>query len=125
MLLAKPGLDGHDRGVKVVALALRDRGAEVIYLGMRRSPEEIAHAAVAEDVDVIGLSILSGAHLALCAEVMAALERAGGDAIPVVVGGTIPVEDAHALRDLGVAGVFPAGSDLGDLVEAVVAMAAR
>jgi methylmalonyl-CoA mutase C-terminal domain/subunit len=124
VLLAKPGLDGHDRGIKVVAMALRDAGAEVIYLGMRRSAEQIVTAAVAEDVDVIGLSILSGAHLALGQEVMEVLERAGAR-IPVVIGGTVPEADREALLALGVRAVFPVGTDLRDLVDAVMGGVAR
>jgi len=120
VLLAKPGLDGHDRGVKVIAMALRDAGAEVVYLGMRRSAEQIAAAAVAEDVDVVGLSILSGAHMSLCADLVDALRRAGGEHIPVVVGGTIPEGDRAGLLALGVAGVFPVGTDLDVVVDGVM-----
>lgn len=125
VLLAKPGLDGHDRGIKVIAMALRDAGAEVIYLGMRRSGDQIARAALAEDVDVVGLSILSGAHLTLCGEVIDALTRLGADHIPVVVGGTIPETDREALLALGVSGVFPVGSDLDSVVEVLMGGAAR
>jgi methylmalonyl-CoA mutase, C-terminal domain len=124
VLLAKPGLDGHDRGVKVVAMALRDAGAEVVYLGLRRTVPEIVAAAVQDDVDVIGISVLSGAHLALATDLVGALEASGVRA-PVVVGGTIPEADVPALRELGVAGVYPVGSRLDDVVEAVVGMASR
>ncbi len=123
VLLAKPGLDGHDRGIKVVAMALRDAGAEVVYLGLRRGPEEIVRAALDEDVDVIGLSVLSGAHLPLVGAVMSALTAQGAD-VPVVVGGTIPREDAERLHDLGVAATFPVGSNLDAVVRGVLAAAA-
>src|SRR5512140_1047004 len=97
VLIAKPGLDGHDRGAKVVARALRDAGMEVIYTGLRQTPEQIAAAAVQEDVDVVGLSILSGAHNVLVPEVLAALTRRGADGVSVVVGGIIPEKDIAAL----------------------------
>src|SRR5574338_588200 len=106
ILVAKPGLDGHDRGAKIVAQALRDAGFEVVYTGLRQRPEAIVAAAVQEDVDLIGLSILSGAHLELTAKVMSRLEEAGARGIKVVVGGVIPDEDVPALRRLGVARVF-------------------
>jgi methylmalonyl-CoA mutase C-terminal domain/subunit len=122
VLLAKPGLDGHDRGIKVIAMALRDAGAEVVYLGLRRSIAEIANAAVQEDVDVIGISVLSGAHLPLATELLDAL-RAADASIPVVVGGTIPVHDVAILRDLGVRAVFPVGTGLSDVVGSVLALA--
>jgi methylmalonyl-CoA mutase C-terminal domain/subunit len=116
VLLAKPGLDGHDRGVHVVARALRDAGFEVIYTGLRSTPEQIARSAVDEDVDVIGLSILSGVHLPVTAEVLDALRREEVS-IPVVVGGTIGPRDALALREMGVADVFPTGSPRRELVD--------
>jgi len=119
VVLAKPGLDGHDRGVKVVAMGLRDAGAEVIYLGLRATPRQIAAAAAAEDADVVGISVLSGAHMAIAAELLAALREAGGD-VPLVVGGTIPARDARALRELGTAAVFPAGTPLPDVVAGVL-----
>jgi methylmalonyl-CoA mutase C-terminal domain/subunit len=124
VLLAKPGLDGHDRGIKVVAMALRDAGAEVIYLGLRRTPEEIWRAAVEEDADVVGVSVLSGVHVALAADLLAARDRAGADA-PLVVGGTIPAEDAETLRTMGVEAVHPVGSRLPDVVASVLALGAR
>jgi methylmalonyl-CoA mutase, C-terminal domain len=123
VLLAKPGLDGHDRGIKVVAMALRDAGAEVVYLGLRRSPAEIAQAALQDDVDVIGISVLSGAHVALAADLLDACDAAGVH-IPVVVGGTIPPADIPALRELGVADVYPVGVGLPDVVEGVLEIAA-
>jgi methylmalonyl-CoA mutase C-terminal domain/subunit len=125
VLLAKPGLDGHDRGVKVVAMALRDAGAEVIYLGFRRSPDAIARAAADEDVDVIGISVLSGAHLALAGDLLAAMAARGVENIPLVVGGTISPEDAALLRSAGVAEVVPVGSTIGDAVATVMALATR
>ena len=118
ILIAKPGLDGHDRGAKVVAMALRDGGFEVIYLGLRKAPREIVAAAVQEDVDVIGLSVLSGAHTGLARKVLAGLEDEGA-AIPVVIGGTIPPGDVDALRELGVAGVFPTSTALDAVVAGI------
>ena len=113
ILVAKPGLDGHDRGAKVVAYALRDAGMEVVYTGLRRTTEEIVKAAIDEDVDAIGLSILSGAHIALTQKVIAGLKDAGcGDEIAVVVGGTIPPRDVEPLERLGAAAVFPTGTAL-------------
>ena len=122
VLLAKPGLDGHDRGVKVVAMALRDAGAEVIYLGQRKTADQVLRAAVEEDVDVIGLSILSGSHLPLSADLMDLMKEQEVD-IPVVVGGTIPRGDEELLRDLGVESVFPVGTSIDDVVTAVVEIA--
>jgi methylmalonyl-CoA mutase C-terminal domain/subunit len=119
VLVAKPGLDGHDRGAKVVARALRDAGFEVIYTGIRQRPAEIAAAAVQEDVAVVGLSILSGTHLSLTRKVVDALREAGADDVHVVVGGTIPAGDAAKLREIGAAAVYPTGTTLPDLVESI------
>ena len=119
VLIAKPGLDGHDRGAKVLARALRDAGMEVVYLGLHNTPGEIARAAVDEDVDVIGLSFLSGAHVGLTRKVIAELREAGAGTIPVVVGGTIPRGDFPSLEEAGVAGIQPTGVDLDDAVEAI------
>ncbi len=116
VLVAKPGLDGHDRGAKVVAHALRDAGLEVIYSGLKRGPDEIVVEAVQEDVDVIGLSVLSGAHLTLAGKLLERLRAAGADDIAVVVGGTIPATDAEALRGMGVRAVFPMGTPLPEIV---------
>ena len=110
VLIAKPGLDGHDRGAKVVAHALRDAGLEVIYTGLHQRLDSIVQAAMQEDVDVIGLSIMSGAHLPICKKIMAMLsEKELADKL-VVVGGVIPKKDIPALKDLGVAGIFPGGT---------------
>jgi methylmalonyl-CoA mutase, C-terminal domain len=110
VLVAKPGLDGHDRGAKVVARALRDAGMEVIYTGLRQTPEMIAESALQEDVDAIGLSILSGAHLALIPRVMDLLRLNGQENVKVFVGGIIPDEDTPRLLELGVAGVYGPGT---------------
>jgi methylmalonyl-CoA mutase C-terminal domain/subunit len=118
VLVAKPGLDGHDRGAKVVAQALRDAGVEVVYTGLKRTPEEIVQEAVQEDVDVVGLSILSGAHLLLTRRVIEGLRAAGADDIDVVVGGTIPPRDVDALKGLGASAVFPMGTPLPEVVAA-------
>jgi methylmalonyl-CoA mutase C-terminal domain/subunit len=123
VVLAKPGLDGHDRGIKVVAMALRDAGAEVIYLGLRRSPAEIVRAASEDDADVIGISVLSGAHLALSKELLAERTAQHLDDVAVVVGGTIPAADAEELREAGVAAVLPVGTSLDRAVETVLSLA--
>ncbi len=125
VLIAKPGLDGHDRGAKVIARALRDAGMEVIYTGLRQTPPQIAAAAIQEDVDVVGLSILSGAHNVLVPEVLEALEDRGGGQIPVVVGGIIPEKDILALKAKGVRDVFLPGTTTGDTVEAIRRLAGR
>ncbi len=112
VLVAKPGLDGHDRGARVVAYGLRDAGFEVIDTGLRQTPEQIAIAAVQEDVDIIGLSILSGAHLALTRKVIDNLREQNATDIPILVGGLIPEADKTALKDMGVAEVFTAGTPI-------------
>ena len=117
VLIAKPGLDGHDRGAKVIARALRDAGMEVIYTGLRQTPEMIASAAAQEDVDVIGLSILSGAHKAIVPRVMELLKQQHMDDVVVLVGGIIPDEDAEQLKRLGVAAVFQPGASLEEILE--------
>ncbi len=116
VLIAKPGLDGHDRGAKVIARALRDAGMEVVYTGLRQTPEMIAEAALQEDVDVVGLSILSGAHMTLVPRVLTLLHDQGLADVAVVVGGIIPEEDARALRELGVRGIFGPGTPTDDVV---------
>lgn len=118
VLIAKPGLDGHDRGAKVVARALRDAGMEVIYTGLRQTPEMIAEAALQEDVDIVGLSILSGAHLALVPRILELLKEQGQGDIPVMLGGIIPDEDQPKLMEMGVAGLFGPGSN----TEQIIAM---
>jgi len=117
ILIAKPGLDGHDRGAKLVAYALRDAGFEVIYTGIRQRIDEIVAVAVQEDVDVLGLSILSGAHISLTNKIIEGLKQAGAGDIPVVVGGTIPPSDQTELLALGAAAVYPTGTPLVTLVE--------
>ena len=117
VLVAKPGLDGHDRGAKVIARALRDSGMEVIYTGIRQSPQMIAQAAAQEDVDVIGMSILSGAHLEILPEIMDLLREQGMDDVIVVVGGIIPEGDRQPLRDMGISEVFGPGTSTGAIVE--------
>jgi methylmalonyl-CoA mutase, C-terminal domain len=116
VLIAKPGLDGHDRGAKVVARALRDSGMEVIYAGLRQTPEEIVRAALEEDVDLIGLSILSGAHMALIPRVLLLLKKNRAASIPVFAGGIIPDEDARRLRAAGVRAIFGPGASLEEIV---------
>jgi len=119
LLIAKPGLDGHDVGAKVIALSLRDAGAEVIYSGLRKAPAEIARAAVDEGVDGLGLSILSGSHVELVTETLARLKAEGGAHIKVFVGGTIPREDHDALREAGVCGVYTSEMSLDEVVAAL------
>ncbi len=119
ILIGKPGLDGHDRGAKVIARALRDAGMEVIYTGLRQTPEMIAEAALQEDVDAIGLSILSGAHGSLLPRVIALLRDKGMGDIPVFAGGIIPDEDVTALKAAGITAVFGPGSSLQEIVEFV------
>src|SRR3989338_1071597 len=119
ILIAKPGLDGHDRGAKVVARALRDAGMEVIYTGIRQTPQMIAEAALQEDVQVVGLSILSGSHLELFPRVVEELRRRGVDDVLLFAGGIIPQEDIEAVRAIGFQGVFGPGTDTHDIIEFV------
>jgi methylmalonyl-CoA mutase C-terminal domain/subunit len=119
VLVAKPGLDGHDRGAKLVARALRDAGFEVIYLGIRQRPEAIAAIAVQEDVQIVGLSILSGSHVALTRKTANALRAAGADGVVLVVGGTIPQRDVAELEAAGAAAVYPTGTPIESLVESL------
>lgn len=123
VVIAKPGLDGHDRGAKVIARALRDAGMEVIYTGLRQTPEQIVAAAEQEDASVIGLSILSGAHLHICPRIMTLLKEKGLTDVQVVVGGIIPDEDIPALNAIGISGVFQPGSPMRDIVEFIRAHA--
>jgi methylmalonyl-CoA mutase, C-terminal domain len=124
VLIAKPGLDGHDRGAKYVAHILRDAGFEVIYTGIRRSPEQIVTAAVQEDVAAIGLSLLSGAHLVLFRRVLDLLREQGADDILVFGGGTIPPQDVAPLREMGVAAVFTPGTPAKDIVDTLSSLLA-
>jgi methylmalonyl-CoA mutase C-terminal domain/subunit len=124
ILVGKPGLDGHDRGAKVVALALRDAGMEVIYTGLHRTLEQIVSAAVQEAVDVIGLSVMSGAHLPICRRLLDLMAAEGIRDIPVVVGGVIPKQDVAELKAMGVKGVFPGGTPFDEIVAGIRAVAA-
>ena len=117
ILIAKPGLDGHDRGAKVIARALRDAGMEVIYTGLRQTPEMIAEAALQEDVDAVGLSILSGAHLTLLPRIVACLRERGLEDVLIFAGGIIPDEDVQPLKDAGIAAVFGPGTNTDHVVE--------
>ena len=117
VVIAKPGLDGHDRGAKVIARALRDAGMEVVYTGLRQTPEQIVSAALQEDADVIGLSILSGAHMYICPKVMELLKAQGLDDVLVVVGGIIPDVDVPKLKEIGISGIFLPGSPMQDIID--------
>ena len=119
VLVAKPGLDGHDRGAKVIARALRDAGMEVIYTGLRQTPEQIVNAALQEDVDAIGLSILSGAHMHLFPRIISLLQENKMEDVLVFAGGIIPGHDASKLKKMGIAEIFPPGSSLQEIVEFV------
>ncbi len=119
VVVAKPGLDGHDRGAKVVARALRDAGMEVVYTGLRQTPEQIVSAAAQEDADIIGLSILSGAHLPICEKIVLLLKAKGMEGTRLFVGGIIPTQDIEPLRKMGVSEVFLPGASLKDIVERV------
>jgi methylmalonyl-CoA mutase C-terminal domain/subunit len=123
VVIAKPGLDGHDRGAKVIARALRDEGFEVIYTGLHQTPEQIVETAIQEDADAVGISILSGAHMTLVPRIVDGLRGHGADDVLVVVGGTIPREDADALRELGVAEVFTPGAPLSAIADFLKAKA--
>ena len=117
VVIAKPGLDGHDRGAKVIARALRDAGMEVIYTGLRQTPQQIVSAALQEDADVIGLSILSGAHNQICPEVVRLMKEQGLDDVLVVLGGIIPDSDLPALAAMGITGVFRPGTPMSEIIE--------
>jgi methylmalonyl-CoA mutase C-terminal domain/subunit len=117
VVIAKPGLDGHDRGAKVIARALRDAGMEVIYTGLRQTPEQIVSAALQEDADVIGLSILSGAHMHICPRIMELLKEKGLDDVLVVIGGIIPDVDIARLNEMGIRGVFIPGTPMQEIVD--------
>ena len=122
VLIAKPGLDGHDRGAKVVARALQDAGMEVIYLGLHQTPEQIVRAAIDEDVDVVGLSILSGAHMTVFPKVLGMLEERGAGDIKLIGGGIIPEEDVAALKEQGVAMLFTPGTPTSEIVDFIRAL---
>ena len=117
VVIAKPGLDGHDRGAKIIARALRDAGMEVIYTGLHQTPEQIVETAIQEDADAVGISILSGAHMTLVPRILQGLEQEGADDVVVIVGGTIPTEDAEALKRQGVAEVFTPGTPTRAIVD--------
>ena len=119
ILIGKPGLDGHDRGAKVTALALRDAGMEVIYTGLHQTVEQIVRAAVQEAVDVVGLSIMSGAHIPICQKLLEMMQDEGLREIPVVVGGVIPKQDIPRLNELGITGVFPGGTPFDEIVTGI------
>ena len=119
VVIAKPGLDGHDRGAKIIARALRDAGMEVIYTGLHQTPEQIVETAIQEDADAVGVSILSGAHMTLVPRIVDGLREAGADDVLVVVGGTVPEDDAEALKSMGVAAVFGPGASTGEIVDFV------
>ncbi len=116
-MIAKPGLDGHDRGAKIIARALRDAGMEVIYTGLHQTPEQIVETAIQEDADAVGVSILSGAHMTLVPRIIDGLRDSGADDVLVLVGGTIPQDDADDLKQRGVAEVFGPGATTGDIVD--------
>ncbi len=117
VVVAKPGLDGHDRGAKIIARALRDAGMEVIYTGLHQTPEQIVETAIQEDADAVGISILSGAHMTLVPRILALLREQGAEDVLVVVGGTIPADDVEVLIGQGVAGVFTPGAPTSDIVD--------
>jgi len=117
VVVAKPGLDGHDRGAKIIARALRDAGMEVIYTGLHQTPEQIAETVIQEDADAVGLSILSGAHMTLVPKIVELLRRDGADDVLITVGGTIPADDIEALKNLGVAEVFTPGASAESVID--------
>ncbi len=117
VVIAKPGLDGHDRGAKIIARALRDAGMEVIYTGLHQTPEQIVETAIQEDADAVGISILSGAHMTLVPKILDGLRENGLEEVLVVVGGTIPKDDLTALKEQGVAEVFTPGAQVSEIVE--------
>jgi methylmalonyl-CoA mutase C-terminal domain/subunit len=122
ILIGKPGLDGHDRGAKVVALALRDAGMEVIYTGLHQTVEQIVRVATQEGVDVIGVSIMSGAHIPICRRLLEIMKATGLEDVPVVVGGVIPKQDIPRLKEMGIRGVFPGGARFDEIVTGIRAV---
>ncbi len=125
ILIAKPGLDGHDKGAKIVALALRDAGMEVVYTGLHQGVEQIVRAAVQEAVDIIGLSIMSGAHLTICEKLLEMMTREGIESTGVVVGGVIPAHDIAKLEQMGIKGVYPGGTPFDVMIEGIEAITNR
>ena len=119
VIVAKPGLDGHDRGAKIIARAFRDAGFEVIYTGLRQTPEQIVNAALQEDADVVGLSVLSGAHMTLCPRIMELMHREGLNDVLVLVGGIIPDPDVQKLKELGIGAVFQPGASTEEIIDYV------
>jgi methylmalonyl-CoA mutase C-terminal domain/subunit len=119
ILIAKPGLDGHDKGAKIIALALRDAGMEVIYTGLHQQVEKIVNTAIQESVDIIGLSIMSGAHLPICKKLLQLMNDEGMDSVHVVVGGVIPARDIKKLKDLGISGVYPGGTPFQVIIDGI------
>jgi methylmalonyl-CoA mutase, C-terminal domain len=124
VVIAKPGLDGHDRGAKIIARALRDAGMEVIYTGLHQTPEQIVETAIQEDADAVGISLLSGAHMTLVPKILDGLRDQGAEDVVVIVGGTIPTDDATALREKGVAEVFTPGAPTKEIVDFLTARVA-
>jgi methylmalonyl-CoA mutase C-terminal domain/subunit len=122
ILIAKPGLDGHDRGAKIVALALRDAGMEVVYTGLHQQVEQIVRTAIQEAVDIIGLSIMSGAHLTICEKLLAKMQQEGIESTGVVVGGVIPARDISKLKQMGIKGVYPGGTPFDEMIEGIKAV---
>ena len=120
VLVAKPGLDGHDRGAKIIARAFRDAGFEVIYTGLRQTPEQVVNAALQEDVDVVGLSVLSGAHMTLCPRIMELMKKEKLNDVLVLVGGIIPDKDVIKLKELGVSEIFQPGASTEDIIKYVI-----
>ncbi len=119
ILIAKPGLDGHDRGAKIVALALRDAGMEVLYTGLHQQVDQIVRTALQEAVDIIGLSIMSGAHLSICEKLLETMKKEGIESTGVVVGGVIPALDIPKLKQMGIKGVYPGGTSFDDMIEGI------
>ncbi|UCH23018.1 MAG: cobalamin B12-binding domain-containing protein [Deltaproteobacteria bacterium] len=122
ILVAKPGLDGHDRGAKIVALALRDAGMEVVYSGLHQTLEQILQTAIQEAVDVIGLSIMSGAHIPICQQLLEMMKEQGIEDIRVVVGGVIPSRDVPELKEMGIQGVFPGGTPFDEITKSITSL---
>ncbi len=125
ILIAKPGLDGHDKGAKIVALALRDAGMEVVYTGLHQQVEQIVRTAIQEAVDIIGLSIMSGAHLTICEKLLETMKKEGIETTGVVVGGVIPARDIDKLKQLGIRGVYPGGTSFDEMIEGIKAISKK